>query len=120
MHTLRPFTASTVLAVFSLSAYADTPLLLQDGAPVRMRIARNLSSANAQNGENVDFEVLDEVKAGDSIVIARGATAMATVTDAKSKRSMGRAGHLNVNIDYVRAASGEKIPLRGIQDSKAG
>jgi hypothetical protein len=85
-----------------------------------MRINQTLSSANAQTGETVDFEVLDEVKVGDVVVIPQGATAIGTVTDAKSKASMGRAGHLNVTIDYVRAASGEKIPLRGVQDEKAG
>jgi hypothetical protein len=116
----RQFTGGVALALFSYSALAQAPLLVTDGIPVRMRISRNLSSANAHDGETVDFEVLDEVKAGEIIVIPRGATALATVTDVKSKRSMGRAGHLNVNIDYVRSAAGEKIPLRGIQDSKAG
>ena len=33
---------------------------------------------------------------------------------------MGRAGHLDVRIHYVRSVSGEKIPLRGIQGSTAG
>jgi hypothetical protein len=108
------------VGILAASAYAQTQNLLPDGTPVRMRIGRNLSSADAQVGENVDFEVLDEVKINELVVIPRGATAMATVTDAKSKKSMGRAGHLDVNIDYVRTASGEKIPLRGIQDAKAG
>jgi len=63
---------------------------------------------------------MDDVKAGNITVIARGATAMGTVTDAVAKRSMGRAGHLDVTIDYVRSVSGEKIRLRGIQNSQAG
>jgi len=71
-------------------------------------------------GDTVDFEVLDEVKVGDVVVIPQGATALATVTDVKGKKSMGRAGHLNVNVDYARAASGEKVILRGVQDTKAG
>lgn len=84
-----------------------------------MRLSRTLSSATAQEGDNVDFEVLDAVKVGDVVVIP-GAVALATVTEAKPKRSIGRAGHLNVNIDYVRSACGDKIPLRGVQDVKAG
>ncbi|MCU1330417.1 MAG: hypothetical protein JWN34_5787 [Bryobacterales bacterium] len=85
-----------------------------------MRISRNLSSADARTGENIEFEVLDEVKVNDVIVIPRGSPAMATVTEARSKKNMGRGGHLDVNIDYVRSPSGEKIPLRGIQNAKAG
>jgi hypothetical protein len=45
---------------------------------------------------------------------------MATVTEAATKKSMGRAGKLNVNIDFVRLPSGDKLPLRGIQDVKGG
>lgn len=104
----------SALLIFALVglAYGDTQPVLPDGTPVRMRLSRTLSSATAQEGYNVDFEVLDAVKVGDVVVIPQGAVALATVTEAKPKRSMGRAGHLNVNIDYVRSACGDKIPLR--------
>jgi hypothetical protein len=85
-----------------------------------MRLARNLSSAEAQSGDRVDFEVLDEVKVGNTLVIASGAIAAATITDSEAKRSMGRAGRLDVTLDYVRSVDGEKIRLRGVQDTRAG
>jgi antitoxin (DNA-binding transcriptional repressor) of toxin-antitoxin stability system len=97
------------------------PLLtLQDGTPLRMRLARNLSSAESQAGDRVDFEVLDEVRVGNAVIIASGAIAIATVTDAEAKRSLGRAGRLDVTLDYVRSVSGEKVRLRGVQDTKGG
>lgn len=34
--------------------------------------------------------------------------------------TMARGGKLNMNIDYVRLASGEKLPLRGVQEVKGG
>jgi hypothetical protein len=117
----RQFTSAALVTALACSLHAELQApMLQDGTPVRMRISRNLSSADAQVGEIVNFEVLDEVKVGNVVAIPSGAIATATVTDAKSKRSMGRAGHLNVNLDNVRTSSGEKIPLRGIQDAKAG
>ena len=33
---------------------------------------------------------------------------------------MGRGGKLNMNVDYVRLPSGERLPLRGVQDMKGG
>jgi hypothetical protein len=33
---------------------------------------------------------------------------------------MGRAGRLDVSLDYVRSVFGEKIRLRGVQNTKAG
>lgn len=93
---------------------------LEDATPVRMRINRTVSSADAQVNDTVDFEVLDEVKVKDVIVIPRGGTAWGTVTEAQSKRRMGRGGKLNINIDNVKLASGEKVALRAIKDVKGG
>ena len=73
-------------------------MVLQEGTPVRMRLSRTLSSAQAQVGDTLDFEVLDDVKLGDTVVIPIGATAIATVTEGVAKRRMGRAGKLNVNV----------------------
>ena len=95
-------------------------LLIQDGTPVRMRLAQNLSSASAQVGDSVSFEVLDDVTVGNAVIVAGGAIALATVTASQEKRSMGRAGRLDVTLDYVRTVSGEKVRLRGVQDTKGG
>lgn len=94
--------------------------ILREGSPVRMRLNRTISSANVTLGENVDFETLDDVTANEAVIIPKGSTAMATITEAVHRRSMGRGGKLNVNIDYVRLPTGEKLPLRGVQDATGG
>ena len=48
------------------------PLALHDGTPIRLRLGRNLSSGDARVGETVDFEVLEDVKAEDVLLAARG------------------------------------------------
>ena len=88
-------------------ASASIPLLAPD--------RKENSSADAKAGEKVDFEVLEDVKFGDVIVIQHGAMAIGTVTEAHPKRRMGRAGKLNINIDYVQLVSGEKAPLRAVK-----
>ena len=102
------------------SAINSAPGILPEGTPVRMRINRTVSSAEAHQGDNVDFETLDDVKLGNLVVVPKGATAIATVTEAIPKRRMGRGGKLNMNIDYVRLQSGERLPLRGVQNAKGG
>ena len=93
---------------------------LEDATPVRMRINRTVSSSDAQLNDTVDFEVLDDVKVKDVIVVPRGGMAWGTVTEAQPKRRMGRGGKLNINIDNVKLASGEKVALRAIKDVKGG
>src|SRR5215467_3414877 len=41
---------------------------LEDATPIKLRITRNLSSADAKTGDRVDFEVLEDVKVKDEIV----------------------------------------------------
>src|SRR6266436_1046308 len=93
---------------------------LEDGTPIKLRLTRNLSSADATTGDRVDFEVLEEVKGKDVIVVPRGGLALATITEAEHKRRMARGGKLNVNIDDVRLADGEKAPLRAVKEARGG
>jgi hypothetical protein len=88
--------------------------------PVRLRLAQTLSSATAKLNDTVDFEVIEDIKVGNIVVIPQGGTAIGTVTEAHTKKSFGRAGKLNVNIDYVRAANGDKIPLRAVKGGSGG
>lgn len=96
------------------------PNTLMDGSAVRMRLAETISSADTKTGQQVPFEVTEEVIVQGVTVIAKGAPALATITEAQSKRNMGRGGKLNVNIDSVRLTDGEKAQLRAVKDSKAG
>jgi len=93
---------------------------LEDGTPVKMRITRTISSADSKTGERVDFEVLEDVKFGETIIIPRGGIALATITEAEPKRRLARGGKLNVNIDSVRLASGEKAALRAVKEVSGG
>jgi hypothetical protein len=93
---------------------------LEDGTPIKLRLTRNLSSADATTGDRVDFEVLEDVKVKDVIVVPRGGLALATVTEAQHKRRMARGGKLDVNIDDVRLIDGEKAPLRAVKEAKGG
>src|SRR5215472_3533175 len=93
---------------------------LEDATPIKLRLTRNLSSADATTGDRVDFEVLEDIKVKDVIVVPRGGLALATVTEAQAKRRMARGGKLDVNIDDVRLADGEKAPLRAVKEAKGG
>jgi hypothetical protein len=94
--------------------------VLEEGTPVRLRINRTISSADAHTGDNVDFEVLDDISVNSTLVIPKGGLAFATVTEAQAKRRMARGGKLDINIDYVKLVSGEKAALRAVKDVKGG
>jgi hypothetical protein len=95
-------------------------LLLEDGTPIRLKLNQNLSSASARVDDRVDFEVLEEVRVGEDIVVPKGGIAWATVTKAQKKRRLGRGGHLDVNIDAVRLVTGERAALRAVRGGEGG
>lgn len=64
--------------------------------------------------------MLEDVDVDDVPVIVKGATAIGTVTAAEPKRSMGRAGKLDISITYVRLRDQEKAALRAVKDTKGG
>ena len=96
------------------------PNTLMDGTPVRLRLGRTISSATERVGNSVDFEVAEEVKINNVVVIPVGAFALATVTDAEHKKHLGRAGKLELRLDSVRLADGEKAPMTATEGGKAG
>jgi hypothetical protein len=96
------------------------PHTLLDGTPVPLRLSQTISSADAKVGQEIPFEVVEDVKVEDTVVLPKGATAIGTVTEAEPKRRMGRGGKLNVNISYARLADQEKAALRASKDMQGG
>lgn len=108
-----------VLAVQSAAQNAG-PITLDDGSPIRLRTTDTITSAEAHVDDRVNFEVVDDIKVGDVVVVRHGTSAIGTVTDAKPKGRMGKGGKLNVNIDFTKTVTGEKVALRGVKDMNGG
>jgi hypothetical protein len=97
-----------------------TKFVLEDGTPVKLCLSRTISSADEAVGNQVDWEVVEEIQIGDKIVIPKGSVALGTVTDVQAKRRMAPGGKLDVNIDTVRLANGQKAALRAVKNGKGG
>jgi hypothetical protein len=97
------------------ASVAHERFTLRDGTAVRLRLKENISSANASVGEFVGFEVLGEIEVNGVVVIPRGGRARGSVTEAVSKGKMGRAGKLEIVLDYVRLADFETAAVRAVE-----
>src|SRR5437660_11729104 len=117
-----PQPAAAPVAPAQTQTTVKTPkgFVLEDGTPVRLKTGRSISSADAHVGDTLDFEVLEDVRVAELLVIPKGGIAFATVTEAQSKRRMARGGKLNVNIDSVRLITHEKAALRAVKEVKGG
>ncbi|HMC59282.1 MAG TPA: hypothetical protein VKJ01_08835, partial [Candidatus Solibacter sp.] len=109
--------AGTLFFVLAASAQI---LTLQDGTPVRLRLNRTVSSANAHVDETVDFEVTEPVINRNYVIVPKGAVALGRVTKVEARRRFGRAGALELSIDSVRLPDGRTIPLRATPEKGEG
>jgi hypothetical protein len=93
-------------------------LVLTDSTPVRMKLLKSLSSSDSQVGDEVHFEVLDDIVVDGFLVIAKGAEALGVVNEAEPKKAMGRGGKLSVLIRSVRMANNQDAVLRSGTERK--
>ena len=115
-----PVVAQPVAVQATAVSLVPSKMVLDDGTPIKLRLNRNLSSADAKAGDSVDFEVLEEVNLGQLTVIPKGSLAIGTIVDAEAKKRMARGGKLDLRIDYVKLADGEKCTIRGVKQSNGG
>jgi hypothetical protein len=98
----------------------SSTITLEDSTPIKLVLSENLSSASAVTGQTVSFETVEDIYVDGVVVIPRMSTAWGTITEAQAKRRMGRGGKLDLNIDKVRLADGEKAALRAVREGKGG
>ncbi|MGA8029296.1 MAG: hypothetical protein WB992_19315 [Bryobacteraceae bacterium] len=111
----KNFAAVLGLAIINTSfvaGQAPVPPKLADGTSVRLVLREPLSSATAQSGQVVHFEVADDVRSANFIAIPRGAPAEGHVVTAEPKKRMGRAGRLDFAIDYIHLPDGNNVKVR--------
>jgi hypothetical protein len=86
--------------------------ILRDGADVNLVFAQDLSSKTASEGDPVTLTLVDDLKVGNIVVAKAGDKAIGEVTKAEKSGMMGKAGDLNIRLNYLKAGD-TKIKLRG-------
>jgi len=91
---------------------APVNAVLADGTPLKLRMNSSTQSGNMRIGESLDLEVAEDVRISDVVVIAKGNVGRAGITNLRSGGGSGRGGWVDVNLESVILADGERIPIR--------
>lgn len=104
-------------------AAATQQVKLPEGTEVALEFDQDLSSATAEEDDKVNFRLADDLKVGNVVVAKAGAIAVGTVTHARKRGHMGKAGELNVRLDYIKVGD-MRVRLRSAKgkegESKVG
>src|ERR1700683_5006875 len=85
---------------------AAAPTYLPRDTKVELRLKQSLSSATARVNDRVEFEVIEDVKAGDVTPIPAGSLAWGTVVEAVPRSRLMKSGKLSLDIRGVCLATG--------------
>lgn len=93
---------------------------LADGTPVKLKFKQTVSSKTANANDPVEFEVVENVKVGNTLVIPKGATAKGMVASVQRSGMLGRKGKLEVAVKEVELVTGERVTLRASKETGGG
>jgi len=87
-------------------------LVLKDGSDIHLKFAEAISSKTATEGDSIKLVLDEDLKIGDVVVAKAGSKAVGTVTHAKKAGMMGKAGELNMRLEYLKVGD-DRVKIRG-------
>ena len=84
---------------------------LPEGTDVRLQVTEKVSSATATEGQRFNLVLDEDIQVNGVVVVHRGAKAVGTVVSSHKRGHMGKAGDLNVLVNYLIVGD-QRIPLR--------
>lgn len=91
---------------------APAKVTLPEGSDVHLKFAQDLSSKTANDDDPVALVLDEDLKVGDVVIAKAGAKAVGTITHAKKAGMMGKAGELNMRLEYMLVGD-TRLRLRG-------
>jgi hypothetical protein len=109
--------AAAIMLTFCSKIQAQQTVTISEGIEVKVKLVENLSSKNAVEGQKFNLDLDQEIRVNNQIVIPRGTKALGTVVTANKKGFMGKAGELNIKINYLLVGD-QRVSLRATTASE--
>jgi hypothetical protein len=94
------------------AAPASAPVTVTDGMPFSIILAEDVP-VDAEEGHVLHFTVIDGLKVGDAVVIAKGASVTGSILEAAGKKKVfGLGGKMTFRLLQVDAVDGKKLNIR--------
>lgn len=95
------------------SALFSEPILLQERTPVKIALLEGLRSGMAKTGDEVIFEVREDIlNQNRDLIISKGTLAFGRIIKSKKRNIFGKPGQLAFTCEYTKGLDGTRIPLR--------
>lgn len=122
MSFFRAHGAVLLLAACAVQVFAQVPppadkssdVRLEDGTPVRLKLAHAISTRTAAPGDPVEFVLAEDLIVDDALVAPAGSVALGTIAYTRRAATGGRGAELSIDFNYVKCGR-KRVMLRGAQ-----
>lgn len=86
--------------------------MLAGGTAVRLEFVTSVNSKTADVGDKIELRLTDDIRDGNTVLVAKGAKAEATITEADKTGIGGAPGNIVFQVNSMNV-DGKTIPLKG-------
>lgn len=101
-----------VLLLIALTQIASAKeVVLNKHTLIPVRLAQNINGNLDNQGDTIYFEVLNDIDVEGEIVIQKGTFVRGKITNAETRKSMGKAGKLTIDARSLEAVDGQRVDI---------
>lgn len=104
---------SMTLAIVSIGTMAQKQVILKAGTIVPVKSVREVKAADVQEGQNVDFQVTQDINVDGTCVIPGGTMVKGKVMEAKKSSLAGTKGRLVISLNSMNTPAGDPVFFTG-------
>ena len=97
------------MALVSMASFAQKQVTLKAGTIVPLQSVNQVKAADVDEGQTVDFKVVQDVKVDGVCAIPRGTLVKGRVSEARKSTIAGTKGKLIININSLNLPNGEPV-----------
>ena len=106
---MKKYFVVCLLSIFSVVSYAQKKVTLKTGTIIPLQSVRQVKAADVNEGEYVDFRVVNDIMVDNHVVIEKGSIVKGVVNEACKSTIARTKGRLVININQITLASGEHV-----------
>ena len=106
---MKKYLIIILFSILATSSFAQNKVTLKAGTIIPLQSANQVKAADVNEGEMVDFRVVNDITVDNHVVISKGTIVKGVVNEACKSTIAGTKGRLVINISNITLTSGEQI-----------
>jgi Protein of unknown function (DUF2846) len=104
--------SSTYIYAAGNSNHPQDEIVVPEGTPINVVVAKEVTSKDAKPNDPVEFTVTEDLVINGQVIVRKGTPAVGSVINAEKKGYLGKSGKLAVQVESTTTSDGQRLKLR--------